>query len=57
MAASITAKTATATGSLIGGRTRLKAFVVRSAVVGLLRQFLKQAVPVALTFNHDICSR
>ncbi len=34
MAASITAKTATATGVLLGGRTRLKAFVVRSAGSG-----------------------
>ena len=34
MAASITEKTATATGVLLGGRTRLKAFVVRSAGSG-----------------------
>ena len=34
MASSIIAKTATSTGSLIGGRTRLKSFVVRSAGSG-----------------------
>jgi len=34
MAASITAKTATATGTLLGGRNRLKSFVVRSASSG-----------------------
>ena len=34
MASSIIAKTATSTGSLIGGRTRLKSFVVRSASSG-----------------------
>jgi len=34
MAASITAKTATATGTLQGGRTRLKAFYVKTASSG-----------------------
>jgi|TARA_Y100001937_G_C7017160_1_gene283694 hypothetical protein len=34
MAASITAKTATATGTLQGGRTRLKAFYVKTAASG-----------------------
>jgi hypothetical protein len=34
MAASIFAKTATATGTLQGGRTRLKAFVVKTAGSG-----------------------
>ena len=34
MASSIIAKTATSTGTLNGGRTRLKSFVVRSASSG-----------------------
>jgi len=34
MAASIFAKTATATGTLQGGRTRLKAFIVKTATSG-----------------------
>ena len=34
MASSIIAKTATSTGSLIGGRTRLKSFVVKTAGSG-----------------------
>ena len=34
MAASITANTATATGALQGGRTRLKAFYVKTASTG-----------------------
>jgi|TARA_E500000318_G_C3492663_1_gene185059 hypothetical protein len=34
MAASITAKTVTATGTLLGGRTRLKAFYVKTAGSG-----------------------
>jgi len=34
MAASITAKTATATGTLQGGRTRLKSFYVKTATSG-----------------------
>ena len=34
MAASIFAKTATATGTLQGGRTRLKAFIVKTASSG-----------------------
>tara|TARA_R100001460_G_scaffold48702_2_gene86808 strand:- start:1586 stop:1861 length:276 start_codon:yes stop_codon:yes gene_type:complete len=34
MAGAIVAKTATSTGSLIGGRTRLKSFVIRSASSG-----------------------
>ena len=34
MAASITAKTVTATGTLLGGRTRLKAFYVKTAASG-----------------------
>jgi len=34
MASSIIAKTATSTGSLLGGRTRLKSFVIRSAGSG-----------------------
>ena len=34
MAASIFAKTATATGTLQGGRTRLKAFYVKTAASG-----------------------
>ena len=34
MASSIIAKTATSTGTLNGGRTRLKSFVVRSAGSG-----------------------
>ena len=33
MAASITAKTATATGTLQGGRTRLKAFYVKTCLL------------------------
>jgi len=34
MAASITAKTVTATGTVLGGRTRLKAFYVKTASSG-----------------------
>lgn len=34
MAGQIVAKTATATGSLLGGRTRLKSFVVKTATSG-----------------------
>ena len=34
MPASITAKTATATGTLLGGRTRLKSFYVKTASSG-----------------------
>ena len=34
MASSIVAKTATATGELLGGRTRLKSFVVKTAGSG-----------------------
>ena len=34
MAASITAKTATSTGTLQGGRTRLKSFYVKTATSG-----------------------
>ena len=34
MAGSIIAKTATSTGSLLGGRTRLKSFVIKSASSG-----------------------
>tara|TARA_R100000988_G_C3976596_1_gene154508 strand:- start:193 stop:468 length:276 start_codon:yes stop_codon:yes gene_type:complete len=34
MASSIIAKTATSTGTLLGGRTRLKSFVIRTAGSG-----------------------
>ena len=43
MAASIFAKTATATGTLNGGRTRLKAFYVKTASSGAPQVVFKNA--------------
>ena len=48
MAASITAKTVTATGTVLGGRTRLKAFYVKTASAVRLRWCLKTVVAVQL---------
>ena len=61
MAASITAKTVTATGTVQGGRTRLKAFYVKQLLAGHLRWCLKTAVAVLLycrwCFTHQTTIR
>lgn len=44
MAASITAKTITSTGTLLGGRTRLKAFYVKTSASGSPALVLKNGV-------------
>ena len=49
MAASITAKTVSATGTLLGGRVRLKAFYVKTSEAVLLLLCLKTAVVVLLS--------
>ena len=48
MAASITAKTVTATGTVLGGRTRLKAFYVKTASSGSPAVVFKNVVAVQL---------
>ena len=55
MAASIFAKTATATGTLQGGRTRLKAFIVKTASSGSPQVVFKNgsggATQLGVVFN------